>query len=52
MKNLFKILRRNYDQRVIEYFNKVDNTELLDRKSDDVGTGVVGSMACGDMMRL
>jgi len=43
---------RFYDAKVIEHFNNPKNTGSFDKKDDNVGTGVVGSIACGDLMKL
>ncbi|KAK4537876.1 hypothetical protein CDCA_CDCA14G3901 [Cyanidium caldarium] len=45
-------LSRSYDPKVIEHFENPRNVGTLDRKSADVGTGLVGAPACGDVMRL
>jgi nitrogen fixation protein NifU and related proteins len=41
-----------YSEKVIEHYENPRNVGSLDPKSDDVGTGLVGAPACGDVMRL
>ena len=41
-----------YSEKVIEHYENPRNVGSLDAKSDDVGTGLVGAPACGDVMRL
>ena len=41
-----------YSEKLIDYFNNPRNVGALDESSDRVGTGVVGSPACGDVMKL
>ena len=42
----------SYGKKVIDHFENPRNVGTLDKKSSDVGTGVVGAPACGDVMRL
>jgi len=41
-----------YHQRVIDHYENPRNVGSLDKKADDVGTGLVGAPACGDVMKL
>jgi nitrogen fixation NifU-like protein len=41
-----------YSDRVIDHYNNPRNVGTLDKKSGDVGTGLVGAPECGDVMRL
>jgi len=41
-----------YSQRVIDHFENPRNVGSLDENDPTVGTGQVGSAACGDVMRL
>lgn len=41
-----------YSDKVIEHYENPRNVGSLDAGSDDVGTGLVGAPACGDVMRL
>jgi hypothetical protein len=39
-------------QNVIDHYENPRNVGTLDQKSDNVGTGLVGAPACGDVMKL
>ena len=41
-----------YSEKVIEHYENPKNVGTLDKDSDNVGTGLVGAPACGDVMRL
>jgi Fe-S cluster assembly scaffold IscU len=41
-----------YSEKVIEHYENPRNVGALDKNSDDVGTGLVGAPACGDVMKL
>jgi nitrogen fixation protein NifU and related proteins len=41
-----------YSDKVLDHYENPRNVGSLDAKSDDVGTGLVGAPACGDVMRL
>ena len=41
-----------YHERVIDHYENPRNVGSLDKTSDDVGTGLVGAPACGDVMKL
>ena len=41
-----------YDKRVIDHYENPRNVGSLDKKRDNVGTGLVGAPACGDVMKL
>lgn len=43
---------RNYDQKVIDHYNNPKNVGSFDKKDKDIGTGLVGAPACGDVMKL
>ncbi len=42
----------NYSDKVVDHCENPRNVGTLDRESPDVGTGLVGAPACGDVMRL
>lgn len=44
--------RRAYHPKVIEHYTNPRNVGSLDKKSKDVGTGIVGAPACGDVIKL
>ena len=41
-----------YSDKVIDHYNNPRNVGSLDKKSPNVGTGVVGAPECGDVMKL
>ena len=41
-----------YSNKVVDHFENPQNIGSLDKSSSDVGTGLVGAPACGDVMRL
>jgi len=42
----------SYHQKVIDHFENPRNVGSLDKTAQDVGTGLVGAPACGDVMKL
>ena len=41
-----------YSDKVLDHYNNPRNVGILDATSKDVGTGMVGAPACGDVMKL
>lgn len=42
-----------YDNKTLKYYDKLDNIGSFDKSLDDsIGTGIVGSPLCGDVMKL
>ncbi|HMR80988.1 MAG TPA: Fe-S cluster assembly scaffold IscU [Polyangiaceae bacterium] len=41
-----------YSDKVIEHYENPKNVGTLDKNDNNVGTGLVGAPACGDVMRL
>jgi nitrogen fixation NifU-like protein len=41
-----------YSSKVLDHYEHPRNVGMLDAEADDVGTGMVGAPACGDVMRL
>lgn len=41
-----------YSTKVIDHYENPRNVGSMDKAADDVGTGVVGAPACGDVMKL
>jgi nitrogen fixation NifU-like protein len=41
-----------YGEKVLDHYENPRNVGKMDDDSDDVGTGMVGAPACGDVMRL
>jgi nitrogen fixation protein NifU and related proteins len=52
---IFQILTNNimaYDEKVLDHYEYPRNVGKLDKNDFNVGTGLVGAPACGDVMRL
>jgi len=45
-------IQRNYHEKVIDHYENPRNVGKMDPKSPNVGTGLVGAPACGDVMKL
>jgi len=45
-------LTRSYHEKVIDHYERPRNVGSLPRTDSDVGTGLVGAPACGDVMKL
>ena len=41
-----------YSDKVIDHYENPRNVGTLDKDDSNVGTGMVGAPACGDVMRL
>jgi nitrogen fixation NifU-like protein len=41
-----------YSEKVLDHYENPRNVGILDKSSADVGTGLVGAPACGDVMKL
>ncbi len=41
-----------YSEKVLDHYENPRNVGVLDKEDSDVGTGMVGAPACGDVMRL
>jgi nitrogen fixation NifU-like protein len=41
-----------YSDKVIEHYENPRNVGAFDKGEDDIGTGLVGAPACGDVMKL
>jgi Fe-S cluster assembly scaffold IscU len=41
-----------YSDKVIDHYENPRNVGALDKSDEDVGTGIVGAPACGDVMKL
>ena len=42
----------SYSDKVIDHYENPRNVGALDKEDRDVGTGMVGAPACGDVMKL
>jgi NifU-like protein involved in Fe-S cluster formation len=43
---------RGYHQNIIDHYETPRNVGSMDKNDPDVGTGLVGAPACGDVMKL
>jgi nitrogen fixation NifU-like protein len=41
-----------YSEKLLDHYENPKNIGVLDKKSENVGTAVVGAPACGDVMQL
>src|SRR5437868_4352382 len=41
-----------YNEKIIDHYENPRNVGTLDKEDENVGTGLVGAPACGDVMRL
>merc|ERR1711881_228018 len=44
--------KRHYHEKVLDHYNRPRNVGSMSQKDVDVGTGLVGAPACGDVMKL
>jgi len=49
---LRRALAVGYHKNVVEHYENPRNVGRLDAKASDLGTGIVGAPACGDVMKL
>jgi len=42
----------SYSEKVVEHYENPRNVGTMDNEASEVGTGLVGAPACGDVMRL
>lgn len=47
-----RVLPRLYHERVVDHYNNPRNVGSFDKNDANVGTGLVGAPACGDVMKL
>lgn len=52
LRRLPRVRVRAYHQKVVDHFEKPSNVGSLDKNDPNVGTGLVGAPACGDVMKL
>ena len=50
--NTLRLTRRAYHQNIIDHYETPRNVGAFDQNDPDVGTGLVGAPACGDVMKL
>lgn len=46
------VQRRGYHEKVLDHYNNPRNVGSFQKGDQDVGTGLVGAPACGDVMKL
>lgn len=46
------VSRRGYHEKVLDHYNNPRNVGSMVKGDNDVGTGLVGAPACGDVMKL
>jgi len=44
--------RRSYHEKVLDHYSRPRNVGSMSKTDSDVGTGLVGAPACGDVMKL
>lgn len=47
-----KVVSASYHEKVIDHYENPRNVGAFDKKAVDIGTGLVGAPACGDVMKL
>jgi Fe-S cluster assembly scaffold IscU len=50
--SLYQVSVRSYHERVVDHYENPRNVGSLDKDDPNVGTGLVGAPACGDVMKL
>jgi NifU-like protein involved in Fe-S cluster formation len=51
-RTLTRVVARSYHKTVIDHYENPRNVGSLDKSKKNVGTGLVGAPACGDVMKL
>ncbi|KAM0705116.1 hypothetical protein Q7P35_007903 [Cladosporium inversicolor] len=46
------VIKRGYHEKVLDHYNNPRNVGSMQKGDNDVGTGLVGAPACGDVMKL
>ena len=52
LNNLPNVFIRSYHKNVLDHYDNPRNIGALDKNDPNVGTGLVGAPACGDVMKL
>lgn len=47
-----QVQTRAYHEKVLDHYSRPRNVGSMNKKDADVGTGLVGAPACGDVMKL
>lgn len=50
--NIINISKREYHNRIIDHYESPRNVGSFSKDSRNIGTGLVGAPACGDVMKL
>ena len=50
--NIIKQIRNKYNETLIKHFEKPKNVGSFKKNEINIGTGLVGAPACGDVMKL
>jgi hypothetical protein len=50
--NAGRVLTSNYHEKVIDHYENPRNVGSFDKSDANIGTGLVGAPACGDVMKL
>ena len=50
--NIINISKRDYHNRIIDHYESPRNVGSFSKDSRNIGTGLVGAPACGDVMKL
>ncbi len=48
----FNLLKQNYHTRIIDHYENPRNVGSFNSNEKNIGTGLVGAPACGDVMKL
>ena len=51
-RNIFKNIKRSYHSNLLKHYENPKNIGSLNSKDINIGTGLVGAPACGDVMKL
>ena len=46
------VAQRQYHERIVDHYESPRNVGSMDKSDPNVGTGLVGAPACGDVMKL
>lgn len=49
---VLNLTKRFYHEKVLDHYNNPRNVGSMNKNDEDVGTGLVGAPACGDVMKL
>ena len=49
---LRRFVRTYYSQRIVRHYENPKNVGSFNKESSDIGTGLVGAPACGDVMKI